>query len=120
MAHLTEQEKTIHKLIAEDSFEDVCNILVWSGYSDNYTDELDSYPTTISGVPCGFSYGKAFEAERGQVVILEDVGTLRLSLEQDISIKDKVEVREKLFSVDGINNGSTCKVINLKALETND
>jgi hypothetical protein len=120
MAHLTDAERAIHIAIAEDSFEDTCNIIVWSGYSDAYTDELDSFPTTISGVPCGFKYAKAFESERGQAVIIEDEGILRLSLEQDISIKDKVEVRGKEFKVDGINEGITCLVLNLKELGTND
>lgn len=120
MAHLTDVEKTIHILIAEDSFEDVCNILVWSGYSDSYTDELDSYPVTISGVPCGFSYSKAFESERGEIVILEDEGILRLSLTQDISIKDKVEIRNRVWNVDGINEGITVKVVNLKGLDTDE
>jgi hypothetical protein len=120
MAHKTAAEITIHKLIAEDSFEDTCNILVWSGYSDSYTDGLDSWPTTISGVSCGFSYKKAFESERGQLVILEDEANLRLSLTQDITVKDKVEVRNKTFSVDGINEGITCLVVNLKELGVND
>lgn len=120
MSHLSPVEKAVHKLIAESSFEDTCNILVWSGGSDSYTDELDTWPTTISGVSCGFSYRKAFQSERGQVIILEDEGILRLSLDQDLSIKDKVEVRNKTFSVDGINEGSTVKVVNLKELETNE
>jgi hypothetical protein len=120
MAHKTAAEIAIHKLIAEDSFEDTCNILVWSGYSDSYTDEVDSWPTTISGVSCGFEYKKAFESERGQLVILEDEGILRLSLTQDITLKDKVEARNKTFSVDGINEGITCLVVNLKELGTND
>jgi hypothetical protein len=120
MAHKTAAEIAEHILIAEDSFEDTCNIMVWSGYSDAYTDELDSWPTTLSGVLCGFAYKKAFESERGQLVILEDEAVLRLSLEQDISVKDKVEVRNKTFSVDGINEGITVKVVDLKELGTND
>jgi hypothetical protein len=120
MTHLTDEEKTLHRQIAEDSFEDLCNILVWSGYSDSYSDGLDSWPTTISGVQCGFSYAKAFESERGQLVILEDEGILRLSLDQSISTKDKVEVRDRLFTVDGINEGITCLIVNLKGLEKND
>lgn len=120
MSHLTSAEIALHKQIAEDSFEDTCNILVWSGYSDSYTDELDSYPTTLSGIPCGFEYAKAFESERGQLVILEDEGTLRLSLDQSISTKDKVEVRDRTFTVDGINKGITCLVVNLKGLGTNE
>lgn len=120
MTNKTAAEIEVHKQIAESSFEDTCNILVWSGYSDDYTDELDSYPITISGIACGFSYGKAFKSERGQVVILEDEGKLRLSLTQAISVKDKVEVRNSVFVVDGINNGITCKVIDLKKLETNE
>lgn len=119
MPHLTDAERAVHKQIAEDSFEDTCNILVWSGYADSYTDELDSWPTTISGVLCGFEYKKAFESERGQPIILQDEGILRLSLEQEISIKDKVEVRNKTFHVDGINEGITCLVVDLRELETN-
>lgn len=120
MAHLTVLDKATHKAIAEDSFEDTCNILVWSGSSDSYTDEIDTWPTTISGVECGFSYKKALESERGQIVILEDEATLRLSLDQAISVKDKVEVRNTTFSVDGYIDGSTVKVVNLKKLETNE
>lgn len=120
MAHLSDEEKAVHILIAEDSFEDTCNILVWSGYADSYSDELDSWPTTISGVACGFSYKKAFESERGQPVILEDEATLRLSLEQNLSIKDKVDVRDRVFHVDGINKGITCLVVDLKGLDTNE
>lgn len=120
MTQLTVLEKTVHKAVAELSFEDTCNILVWSGSSDAYTDEIDTYPTTISGVPCGFKYGKSLESERGQVVVLEADAILRVSLDQDVSIKDKIEVRNKTYSVDGITDGITCKVINLKELETND
>lgn len=120
MSHLSLDEKTIHRQIAEDSFEDTCNILVWSGYSDSYTDELDSYPTTISGVSCGFRYNKSMKDERGQVVILEDEATLRLSLNQTISDKDKVEIRNKTFTVDGVNEGITCLIVALKELEVND
>jgi len=120
MSHLTEREKLVQKAIAEASFEDTCNILVWSGYSDNYTDELDSYPTTASGVSCGFTYGKSMENERGQIVILESEAILRLSLEQELSVKDKVEVRNKIFFVDGVTEGSTVKVVNLKELESNE
>lgn len=120
MSQITALEKTVHKQVAELSFEDTCNILVWSGYSDGYSDGLDSYPTTISGVACGFAYGKSLEAERGQIVILESEAILRLSLDQELSIKDKIEVRNKTFSVDGITEGYSCKVINLKELETNE
>lgn len=117
MAHKTPEEIAVHILIAEDSFEDTCNILVWSGGSDSYTDELDYWPTTISGVPCGFEYKKAFESERGQVVILQEEAILRLSLDQDITVKDKVDVRGKEFHVDGINEGITCLVVDLKELD---
>lgn len=120
MSHLTSAEKAVHKAIAEDSFEDTCNIMVWSGYSDSYTDELDSYPTTLSGVSCGFDYSKSMKDERGQIVVLEDEATLRLSKDQDISIKDKVVARGKTFTVDGINEGITVQVINLKELEVNE
>jgi hypothetical protein len=120
MSQLTVLEKETHKAVAELSFEDTCNILVWSGYSDGYTDELDRYPVIISGIPCGFSYAKAWKSERGQVVILDADVILRVSLTQDLSIKDKVEVRGKTYHVDGIQEGITVKVVYLKEIGTNE
>lgn len=119
MSHLSNAEKAIHILIAEDSFEDTCNLYTFSGYIDSYGDEIASYAVT-SGISCGFSYNSAMKDERGQAVILEADAVLRLSLNQDISIKDKVDVRSKFYTVDGVIKGSTVTVVELKELATNE
>lgn len=119
MSHLTPAEKAVHILIAEDSFEDTCDIYTFSGLIDSYGDE-QSFFTVTSGVSCGFSYGKASEDERGQTVILQADAVLRLSLAQPISVKDKVDVRNKFYTVDGVTDGITVKVVELKELDTNE
>lgn len=116
MAHLTEAEKAIHRLIAEDSFEDTCSIHTWSGYIDSFGDEQSSF-TTVSGIACGIKYGKALESERGEIVVLEDEGILRLSLDTTLTEKDEITTRGIRWKIDGINTGVTVLNVNLKRLD---
>lgn len=119
MSTLSQDELFDLILVANSSFNDSCDIHTFSGYIDSYGDEIASF-TTVSGIDCGFSYGKALESERGQIVIIEDEAALRLPLTQSLSVKDEITTRDVRWKVDGITEGITVLQVNLKRLDVHE
>jgi len=118
MPKLSDAEKADMIIAAEDSFNDTCTIHVLAvPVRDGYSEEVLAY-TDLEEVECGFSSGPEYENERGAVVTLDADAILRLSLDQAISVKDEVTVRDERYTVDGVLDGRTARIVALKKMAT--
>lgn len=102
---------------AEASFNYTCNILVYSGMYNSYGQEVATYPTTISGVSCGYYPTKSMTLFRGQITFPEYDAELRISLDQEISIQNRIYVNSSNYEIDGLNVGLSCITMTLKELD---
>ena len=118
MRALTDNELERMQDTQVEAMNDLCDILVWASSSDDYTDGLDTWPTSLGGVQCGFAYERIVDQDTGRVTIQSGRARLRLALDQAISDKDKVLARDTEWLVDGIVDGPTCKLVYLRKAET--
>ena len=110
---------------AEATFNDECTLRRATGFTQDAYGQRRATYTVYEHVSCGFSISggpeaSVFQRELGQVVLLQSDAILRVSLEQDISVKDEVTVRGSTYQVDGIHIGRTVKLVPLKRLSTSE
>jgi SPP1 family predicted phage head-tail adaptor len=105
---------------AEDSFNDLCTIHADSGTTrDEYGQETDTF-TDTEEVPCGYLPREQFQTERGQAVTLDVDALLRVSLTQPVGARDEITVRGIRYSVDGVVDGRTVRIVSLKSISTEE
>lgn len=97
----------------EDHMQFTFNRMVYSGWIDSFGDEIKSY-TTVSGVKCGFNVTKGYKIVRGQIVNVDYDAEMRISVTQDLDSRDRVDFDSRIYVVDGIDEGNTCKLVYLK------
>ena len=119
MPNLSEQERLDFIQIAEETFNDECTIRQWTGTTKDELNQRHDVFTLIEHVPCGFGPpGKPFEREVDQATVLQADALLRVSLDQDLSVKDEVIVRGRTYKVDGVIDGITVRIAPLRSTAT--
>lgn len=113
MRKLSTTEISRMRDIALDSFNHICSIHVPVITQDSYGEQVKTW-TDTNNVECGFNPTNAVTTYRGQVVTLDADAILRLPLTQSLDDKSEVTVNTVRYRVEGINIGSTVKLITLK------
>ena len=120
-ANLSQSQKDFFIEMAETSLNDLCDIDKVTGTSQNSLAQVQHTRETFENVACGISFSSlAYKNELNQSVILTADAILRLSLSEAISVDDLVICRNKRFTVDGIYEGLTLRIVALKSLETDE
>lgn len=117
-ANLSQDQKDYFIEMAETSLNDLCTINHSTGSSQNSFAETTYTRTVISNVVCGISFASlTYKNEVNQAVLLTADAILRLKKDQSITTSDTVVCRGKTFTVDGVYEGLTLKIVALKAME---
>lgn len=95
MTHQTAKDYAAYKHMAEDSFEDICNILHTSYTTGSYSDDEVAVITGSYNVSCGFYMTNGQMRKSGQLVLVNYDAIVRLSLEQTVDIDDQIELVQK-------------------------
>lgn len=120
MTKLSTSEREEIIVAAEASFNDVCTLLAAGDRTQNSFGEVRDELAEPIEIDCGFSPKPEYRNERGQVVTLDCDAILRVSLTQAVAVMDVVLCRGKRFTVDGVVEGRTARIVALKAMETSE
>jgi hypothetical protein len=98
-----------------ESLNDLCDIYHFNGTADSLGEITNSWDTGTFSVACGFQeqIAKQARSERGQVVVIDVAGLLRVPTTQSMNVQDKVMVRSNTYYVDNILPGLTVHICEL-------
>lgn len=120
-ANLSQDQKDYFIDLAETSLNDLCSISVKSGSYKDSVGQVHYTRTTTDNIPCGISFSSlAYKNEVNEAVVITSDAILRLQKDQPIGVDDIVTCRNKSFTVDGIYEGLTLKIIALKSMVENE
>lgn len=120
-ATLSAAQKAFFIQEAESSLNDLCDIDLTSSSSQDSLGQVQYNRTTVNDVPCGISFSSlAYKNEINQSVVLTADAILRLKKSQTLSVNDLVTCRGKEFTVDGIYEGLTLKIVALKYMKEDE
>lgn len=113
------------QLLAEETFNDECTLRRATGFTQDRLGQRTVTYVEYERVPCGLSLPgsvatNVFEREVDQATVLQADAVLRISLDQDVGVKDEVIVRGKTYQVDGVFQGKTVKILPLKSMATEE
>ena len=120
-ANLSQAQKDYFIEMAETSLNDLCTIQKSGSESQDSLGQVQHVRVDYDNIPCGISFASlAYKNELNQSVTLNADAILRLSLSETISINDIVICRNKIFTVDGVYEGLSLKVVALKSMQTDE
>lgn len=78
----------------ESLLQDTCNIYTYASTQNSYGEPTVTY-TVASGIPCGLNMTNGIETYRGSVIKTETDAVIRLPMNTNISVLDKVEITKR-------------------------
>lgn len=102
----------------EESFNDQVMLYAHTSGQDSLGQVIDSFDTG-NMIYAGLSTQKEFRNWRtGEIVTIDADAVLRVSYDQNISIKDKVIGRDVTYYVDGVQQGRHVQIAALKEIRS--